>query len=55
MKTVTVNIILGVMDRKTFQELKLRGKLVVTRPAPYTEVLLSSIPDCYRHKLTGVL
>lgn len=52
METVTLNALLQVMDRKTFRELKIRGKLVITKPAPYTEILLSSIPCRYRHKLT---
>lgn len=54
MKTVTLNALLEVMDMKKFHELKNRGRLFITRPAPYMEVLLSSIPIRYRHKLTGV-
>lgn len=54
METVTLNALLRVMDEKTFHKLKLRGKLVITKPAPYTEILFSSIPCRYRHKLTEV-
>ena len=54
METVTLNALLRVMDKKTFRELKIRGKLVITKPAPYTEILFSSIPCRYRHKLTEV-
>ena len=54
METITLNALLRVMDEKTFHELKHRGKLVITKPAPYTEILFSSIPCRYRHKLTEV-
>lgn len=54
METVTLSTLLRVMDMRTFRELKNRGKLVITRPAPYTEILLSSIPNRHRHKLIGV-
>lgn len=54
METVTLNALLRVMDKKTFRELKIRGKLIIIKPAPYTEILFSSIPYRYRHKLTEV-
>lgn len=54
METVTLNTLLQVMDMKTFHKLKNRGKLVITKPAPCTEILLSSIPSCYLRKLTDV-
>lgn len=54
METVTVNTLLRVMDMETFRRLKYRGKLIITKPAPYTEVRVSSIPNRYRCKLTGV-
>lgn len=54
METVTLNTLLRVMDMKMFHKLKLRGKLVITKPAPYTEILLSSIPNHHRRKLTDV-
>jgi len=54
METVTLNALLRVMNEKTFRGVKLRGKLVITKPAPYTEILFSSIPCRYRHKLTEV-
>lgn len=54
METVTLNALLQVMDKKTFSKLKLRGRLVITKPAPYTEILLSSIPCRYRRQLAEV-
>lgn len=54
METVTLNALLQVMDMETFHKLKNRGKLTIIKPAPYTEILLSSIPDSYRHRLTDV-
>ena len=54
METVTLNALSQVMDKETFHELKIRGKLVITKPAPYTEILLSSIPCRHRHQLTEV-
>lgn len=54
METVTLNTLLQMMDMKTFSKLKNRGKLTIIKPAPYNEILLSSIPDRYRHRLTDV-
>ena len=54
MDTITLNTLLRVMDMQTFRELKNRGKLVITKPAPYTEIQLSSIPNRHLHKLTDV-
>lgn len=54
METVTLNTLLQVMDMETFNRLRNRGKLTITKPAPYTEILLSSIPNRHRRKLTDV-
>lgn len=54
METVTLDTLLQVMDQRTYRELKNRGKLVFTKPAPYMEIRLSSIPSRYLHKLTVV-
>lgn len=53
MKTISLEALLRVMDREKYEELRKRGRLVVTRHAPDTEILLSSIPIQYRHKLTA--
>ena len=54
METVTLNALLQVMDMETFSKLKNRGKLTIIKPAPYTEILFSSIPEHYRRKLIDV-
>lgn len=51
METITVNKILSVMSKEKFNELKLRGKLIIVKPAPNTEILYYSIPVVYRRKL----
>lgn len=53
MKTVSPETLLRVMDREKYEELRKRGKLAITKRAPDTEILLSSIPIRYRHKLTA--
>lgn len=52
MKTVALDALSRVMGMNKCSEMKKRGKLVAVKPAPHTEVLLSSIPLLYRRKLT---
>lgn len=54
METVSLSTLLEVMDMERLIELKQRGKLVITKRAPHAEVLFSSIPSRYRHKLIVV-
>lgn len=46
--------LLKVMDEKTFRKLKMRGVLIITRPAPCMTVKLDSVPNRYRRKLNAL-
>lgn len=50
---VTQETLLKVMDEKTFRKLKMRGVLIITRPAPCMTVKLDSVPNRYRRKLNA--
>lgn len=54
MKNVTLNELLSVMSKEKFKELKNRGKLVIAKAAPNTEIAYNSIPIGYRRKLNDI-
>lgn len=54
MKTIALKEVLSVMSKEKFNELKHRGKLVIAKPAPNTEIAYNSIPVGYRRKLSDV-
>lgn len=52
MKSIALQDLLKVMSMKTFHELKSRGRLVLTRCAPNTEVEISSLPARFQAALS---
>lgn len=52
MKSIALQDLLNVMSLKTFYELKCRGRLVLTRCAPHTEVDVSSLPIRFQEALS---
>lgn len=51
MKTIMLDELLTVMSKEQFKELKYRGKLIIAKRTPNTEIAYNSIPVEYRCKL----
>lgn len=51
MKTIALSELLKVMSIETFRMLKARGRVVVVRTAPYTEIDAATLPNRFQAAL----
>ena len=52
MKAIALSELLKVMSMETFRKLRARGRIVVTRTAPYTEIDAGSLPNRFQAALS---
>lgn len=52
MKKIALSELLKVMSIETFRKLKARGRVVVVRTAPYTEIDAGTLPNRFQEALS---
>lgn len=52
MRTIALSELLKVMSIETFRKLKVRGRVIVVRTAPYTEIDARTLPNRFQEALS---